>query len=147
MAGINRNEDPLIETRSSPHQFKRVKIWSNAFKMTPTLTKMLSGMKIKHISGHSESSILLWNLYCFYRVNCLRLWNIERRSSWRKMFPRQPFATNAIYHYVIQPHHVMLLQAIYGFVRDGMTFDQCVWPCFTLLPAHLILSMSDEGFF
>lgn len=50
-SGINRNEDPLIETRSSPHQFKCVKIWSNVFKMTPTLTKMLSGMKIKHISG------------------------------------------------------------------------------------------------
>lgn len=62
------------------------------------------------------------------------------------MFPRQPFATNAIYHSVTQPHHVMLLLAIYGCVKDGMTFDQCVWPCFTLLPPHLILNVSYEPF-
>lgn len=62
------------------------------------------------------------------------------------MFPRQPFATNAIYHSVTEPHHVMLLQAIYSCVKDGMTFDQCVWPCFTLLPTHLILNVSYEPF-
>lgn len=48
----------------------------------------------------------------------------------------------AIYQYVPQAH-VMLLLAIYSFVKDGMTFDQCVSP---LLPSHMILNMSDEAF-
>lgn len=61
-----------------------------------------------------------------------------------KMFPRRPFATNAIYHSVTEPHHVMLLQAIYSCVKDGVTFDQCVWPCCTLLPPRLILNLSYE---
>lgn len=115
--------------------------------MTPTLTKMLSSMKAKPIWGHNARCIPHWN-HCsvFKRVNCLRLWNIDWKSLWRKMFPRQPFATNAIYHSVTQPHHVMLLLAIYSCVKDGMTFDQCVWPCFTLLPPHLILNLSYEPF-
>lgn len=47
----------------------------------------------------------------------------------------------------MQLYHVMLLQAIYSFVRDGMTLDQCVWPRIILLPPLMILNMSDGAFF
>lgn len=58
-----QREDPLIRTRSSSHQFIYVNRWSVSFQTdTHTLTKMLSGVKVKHILGYNESCILFWNL-------------------------------------------------------------------------------------
>lgn len=119
-------------------------------ELTPTLTKMLAGVKVKHILGYNESSILLWNL-CSQISSVFKKWIVcdyevltEDAQGGKCSQGRYiAFATNAIYQYVKEQHHVMLLQAIYSFVRDGMTFDQCVWPCITLLPPHV----SDEAFF
>ena len=147
-----QREDPLIGTRSSPHQFRYVKIWSVSFQTDTHSDKKAFWRESK---AHFRWQ---WKLYFIFETSALFFFSDLELSVimkyWlkklvKKMFPRQMyslFATNAIYQYVTQPHHVMILQAIYSFVRDGTTFDQCVWPCITLLPPHVILNMKDEAF-
>lgn len=70
-------------------------------------------------SALEPSSVFKTRIVCDYEI-------LTEAAHEGKMFPGRPFSTNPIYQYVIRPHHVMILRAIYSFVRNGGTFDQCV---------------------
>ena len=85
--GINSERIPLSERAVLHISLDTSKYEASPSKLTPTLTKRLSGVKVKHILGDNESSILFLKplLFFFFQIwNCPWLWNIDWRSSWRK---------------------------------------------------------------
>lgn len=60
--GINSKRIPLSERTVLHISLDMSKYEASPSKMTPTLTKMLSGVKVKHILGDNESCILFGNL-------------------------------------------------------------------------------------
>ncbi len=65
--GINSERIPLSECAVLHISLDTSKCEAFPSKLTPTLTKMLSGVRVKRILGDNKSSILFWNLCSVFK--------------------------------------------------------------------------------
>lgn len=81
-----QREDPLIGTRSSPHQFRYVKIWSVSFQTDTHSDKKAFWRESKaHFRWQWKLYFIFETSALFFQIwNCPWLWNIDWRRSWRK---------------------------------------------------------------